>query len=176
MSLSDSLWAALRLWIPAPRWVAPPRRVSQVPGLICSRALLPATPESPDKCLLLASLPVSGFLRMGGLATLSLLTRPNRIRLRCGSRVRHCEASPVWISPPGTHRTTCRKSNYMVDSFHSTRSASLILAHPCVSMRFLILWEPPVAVGMAVTSHPPHRPVLAGTTAYGSYLGSTRPS
>src|SRR5258705_9755464 len=31
-----------------------------------------------------------------------------------------------------------------------------------------------VAVGMAVTSHPPHRPVLAGTTAYGSYLGSTR--
>src|ERR1700716_3372627 len=27
---------------------------------------------------------------------------------------------------------------------------------------------------MAVTSHPPHRPVLAGTTAYGSYLGSTR--
>ncbi len=31
-----------------------------------------------------------------------------------------------------------------------------------------------VAVGMAVTGHPPHRPVLAGTTAYGSYLGSTR--
>ena len=28
-----------------------------------------------------------------------------------------------------------------------------------------------VAVGMAVTDHPPHRPVLAGTTAYGSYLG-----
>ena len=28
-----------------------------------------------------------------------------------------------------------------------------------------------VAVGMAVTGHPPHRPVLAGTTAYGSYLG-----
>jgi hypothetical protein len=24
---------------------------------------------------------------------------------------------------------------------------------------------------MTVTSHPPHRPVLAGTTAYGSYLG-----
>ena len=24
---------------------------------------------------------------------------------------------------------------------------------------------------MAVTGHPPHRPVLAGTTAYGSYLG-----
>ncbi len=28
-----------------------------------------------------------------------------------------------------------------------------------------------VAVGMTVTGHPPHRPVLAGTTAYGSYLG-----
>jgi hypothetical protein len=28
-----------------------------------------------------------------------------------------------------------------------------------------------VAVGMAVAGHPPHRPVLAGTTAYGSYLG-----
>jgi hypothetical protein len=33
---------------------------------------------------------------------------------------------------------------------------------------------PSVAVEMAVASHPPHRPVLAGTTAYGSYLGSTR--
>lgn len=28
-----------------------------------------------------------------------------------------------------------------------------------------------VAVGMAVAGHPPHRPVLAGSTAYGSYLG-----
>src|SRR5580704_3707066 len=36
-----------------------------------------------------------------------------------------------WISPSSAHRATCRKSNYMVDSFHSTRSASLILAHPC---------------------------------------------
>ena len=40
-----------------------------------------------------------------------------------------------WISPSSAHRATCRKSNYMVDSFHSTRSASLVLAHPCVSMR-----------------------------------------
>src|ERR1700675_4305521 len=45
---------------------------------------------------------------------------------------------------------------------------------PCVSMRgFHLGGSWPVAVGMAVTSHPPHRPVLAGTTAYGSYLGST---
>ena len=28
-----------------------------------------------------------------------------------------------------------------------------------------------VAVGMAVTGHRPHRPVLAGTAAHGSYLG-----
>src|ERR1041385_4009565 len=31
--------------------------------------------------------------------------------------------------------------------------------------------RPSVAVGMAVPGHPPHRPVLAGTTAHGSYLG-----
>jgi hypothetical protein len=54
MSLSDSLWAAPRLWIPASRWVAPPRRVSQVPRLICPRALLPTTPESLDRCVLFA--------------------------------------------------------------------------------------------------------------------------
>jgi hypothetical protein len=63
---------------PSPR--LPPRRVSRVPALICPRAPLPTTPKSPDRCLLLASLPMSGFLRMGGLATLGLLTRPNRIR------------------------------------------------------------------------------------------------
>src|ERR1041385_6366433 len=31
--------------------------------------------------------------------------------------------------------------------------------------------RPTVAVGMAVPGHPPHRPVLAGTTAHGYYLG-----
>jgi hypothetical protein len=45
-----------------------------------------------------------------------------------------------WISPSSAHRATCRKSNYMVDSFHSTRSASLILAHPCAACGSFTRW------------------------------------
>jgi hypothetical protein len=50
----------------------PPRKVQQV--LTC--------------CLPVASLLVSGFILLGGLATFVFLTRPYRVHLRCGSRVR----------------------------------------------------------------------------------------
>ena len=37
----------MELCLPPERWLAPPRRVSQVPRLICPRVLSPSTPESP---------------------------------------------------------------------------------------------------------------------------------
>ena len=44
-----------------------------------STRAVPNHPGEPAKCLPVASLAVSGFVLRGGLATLTLLTRPNRV-------------------------------------------------------------------------------------------------
>src|SRR5262245_64286585 len=62
-------------------------RVSQVPRLICPHAPPPPTPKSPMAASPVARPPMSGFIRFDRLATLKRLTRLNRVRLRCGSRV-----------------------------------------------------------------------------------------
>jgi hypothetical protein len=48
----------------------------------------PNHPGRPGGCLPVASPPVAGFILVGGLATFVFLSRPNRVHLRCGSRVR----------------------------------------------------------------------------------------
>jgi len=47
----------------------------------------------------------------GGLATFHCITGPNRVRLRCGLRVRPGKASPVRITPTRACRATCRTGN-----------------------------------------------------------------
>ena len=89
MGLSDSRPEPLPgLCIPAGRWrrlPPPPRRVSQVPRLICPRALSPTTPEGPATALPVASPPVSGFITLWQTGHLQFcVTRPNRVRLRYG--------------------------------------------------------------------------------------------
>jgi hypothetical protein len=80
------------LFIPPARWsrhAAPPRRVSQVPRLICPRALSPSTPEGLAAALapcFTASVRLHPRGRTGHLQV--PLTRPNRVHLRYGSRVR----------------------------------------------------------------------------------------
>ena len=80
-----------RLCLPNARWSLslPPCRASQAPRLICPRALSPTTPEGPlaaYACCFTNGL--SGFILVGGLATFVFLSRPNRVHLRYGSRVR----------------------------------------------------------------------------------------
>ena len=88
-----------------------PDRASQAPRLIFPRALPPTTPEGPlaaYACCFPTGL--SGFILVGGLATFVFLSRPNRVHLRCGSRVRlPSSASPI----AGTHArsATCRTGN-----------------------------------------------------------------
>ena len=95
MSRSDSRpGPPLRLFIPPGRWprrvqAKPPRRVSQVPRLICPRALSPTTPEGPAAAsarYFAASIRLHPRGWIGHLQ--QPLTRPNRVRLRYGSRVR----------------------------------------------------------------------------------------
>ena len=73
---------------------------------------------------------ITGFILVGGLATFRFLTRPNRVHLRCGSRVCPYQGFARWIA-----RISCslgymyEQAIYMVNTFQFTRSARLILAH-----------------------------------------------
>ena len=108
----------------------PPRWVSQVPRLIFPRALSPTTPGGPMAAF------VRFFTTGGGLHhslagwPLSIcVTRPNRVHLRYGSRVRSTGLRPFGLlrGPPAplpAERTINR-----VTSFQVTRSARLSLAH-----------------------------------------------
>ena len=97
MGLSDSLPGRATVMSSRRALVAslPPGRASQVPRLIFPRALPPTTPEGPATACPLLPHRLSGFILVGGLATFVFLTRPNRVHLRYGSRVR----LPSFASP-----------------------------------------------------------------------------
>jgi len=92
MSLSDSRQDHYGSYVFPPRIARFPAlsgRASQAPRLILPRALSPTTPEGPlaaYACCFTNGL--SGFTLVGRLATFIFLSRPNRVHLRYGSRVR----------------------------------------------------------------------------------------
>ena len=92
--LSVTLWATSRLWIPVARWLCATQEGFPGSSADLSTRAAPIHPGRPGECLPVASPPVSGFILVGGLATFVFLSRPNRVHLRCGSRVRPCHASP----------------------------------------------------------------------------------
>jgi hypothetical protein len=107
-----------------------PDRASQAPRLIIPRALSPTTPEGPlaaYACCFTNGL--SGFILVGGLATFVFLSRPNRVHLRYGSRVR-LTSPPAPLLGLALIRLRAEQAIYTVNSFQFTRSARLILAYP----------------------------------------------
>ena len=89
------------LCLPPGRWFAPPCRVSQVPRLICPRALSPSTPESPRAAFAHCFTPgvrLHPIRRTGHFPF--ALTGPKRVRLRYGSRVRLPELRQSDCSSP----------------------------------------------------------------------------
>ena len=107
----------------------PPCRVSQVPRLIYPRALSPTTPESPAAALPVASPPVAGSSSSADWPPSGCVTRPNRVRLRCGSRVRLTGFRRTDRSIPRLLRLHVERAIYMVNSFQFTRSARLSLVY-----------------------------------------------
>ena len=64
----------------------------------------------------------------GGLATFIFVTRPNRVRLRYGSRLRPGKASPAGLLRPALAGLLVERVIYKVNSSQFTRSARLVLA------------------------------------------------
>jgi hypothetical protein len=80
------------------------RKASQVPRADLSSRAAHNHRGDPDRCLLVSSRPMAGFILFGGLLRPVFPTRPNRVRLRCGSRVRPHEASTLRVSPHAARR------------------------------------------------------------------------
>jgi len=106
MSRSDSRpRPSLELFIPPERWSphrigVPPRRVSQVPGLIRLRAPSPTTPRSPAvACAHCFTAGVRFPLRPKIDHFPFALTRPKRVHLRYGSRIRRSRLRPAELLP-----------------------------------------------------------------------------
>ena len=108
--------------VPSP----PPCRLSQVPRLICPRALSPTTPGGPmaacTRCFTIGS---GLHHSLAGWPRSTSVTRPNRVRLRYGSRVRSAGLRHVPPAPLPAERAICR-----ITTFQVIRSARLILALP----------------------------------------------
>jgi hypothetical protein len=108
---------------------AAPRRVSQVPRLICPCALPPLTPGSPATAFTPCF--IAGVRLHPYQADCPL---PSRNEAETGSLALRLAGSPFEASPNGLPRPTLdwlhvEWAIYMVSSFHLTRSARLGLAH-----------------------------------------------
>ena len=110
--------------------IPPPRWASRVLRLIFPRALSPTTPGGPMAAYT-RFFTIGGGLHhsSAGRPLSSCVTRPNRVHLRYGSRVRSAGLRPFGLlrrppAPLPAERTINR-----VTSFQVTRSARLGLAH-----------------------------------------------
>src|SRR5215472_7553593 len=93
-----------------------------------------AAPNHPGRsddclCLLLRHRSCLASSKSGGLATFVFLSRPNRVHLRYGSRVRLPSPTAPLLRLTLV-RLHAEQAIYMVNSFQFTRSARLILAYP----------------------------------------------
>ncbi len=143
MSRSDSRPSRLRVMY-SPQALAclhrPLRRVSQVPRLICPRAPSPSTPESPVVALALYFTTGSRLRHVWQLGGSHLiLTRPNRFRLRYGSRVRLARLRVTDCSVPrglgyllnGQLQGKLLSAYKISQAFPGTRYIKTHVCHPC---------------------------------------------
>jgi len=118
-----------RLCFPAACWLCATQEGLPGSSTDLSTRAAPYHPGKPSGCLPVASPPVSGFILVGGLATSVFLSRPNRVHLRCGSRVRPCQCFARWVSPSRARWATCRTGNLHGELLSVHKSARLILAY-----------------------------------------------
>ena len=106
------------------------RRASQVPPLFFRHTPSPYTPESPEAALTHFFAFGAGFTICGRLATLTCLSRPDRVRSRYGLRLCRPRLRRAGLPRPALGWLHVCREIHMVNSFQFTRSARFILAHP----------------------------------------------
>jgi len=132
----------------------PPRWVSQVPRLIYPRALSPTTPGGPMAASARFFTIGSGLHHSSAGWPLSIcVTRPNRVHLRYGSRVRSAGLRPFGLlrGPPAP--LPAERAINRVTSFQVTRSARLSLAHRGRKSGQAIIIDRYPSAGKAAVSH-----------------------
>jgi len=104
-----------------------PRQVSQVPRRICRHPPSPFTPESPIAAHAHCFAVGAGFTQSGGLATLTLVTRPNRVHAYYALRLTPLLPwAPTKRSPSQPPRSLHgERALTMVSTFQLTRFARL---------------------------------------------------
>ena len=104
-----------------------------------STRAVPNHPGRSDDCirLLLRHRSCLASSKSGGLATFIFLSRPNRVHLRYGSRVR-LASPPVPLLELALTRLRAEQAIYTVNSFQFTRSTRLILAYPTNGRRAML--------------------------------------
>ncbi len=110
----------------------PPRRVSQVPRLICPRVLSPFTPGSPAGAGGSLDSPAGGRLHryLAGWPSSISVTRPKRVHafaLRPAGLLRGASTAGLLPTPPAS--LPVERAIDWITTFQVTRSARLILAH-----------------------------------------------
>ena len=125
ITAASPVMSSRRAWLAFARHRAGPPRL--LDGSFHARC--PQPPRKVPWLLLPVASPrvLSGFILVGGLAPFVFLSRPNRVHLRYGSRVRLPTPAPsLGLALVRLH---AEQAIYMVNSFPFTRSARLILAY-----------------------------------------------
>src|SRR6516162_495691 len=141
MGLSDSLPGRPAVMYSHGALVASASARQGLPGSSAdlSTRAVPNHPGRSDGCirLLLRHRSCLASSKSGGLATFVFLSRPNRVHLRYGSRVRLAsqpapllELAPAWLR--------VEQAIYTMNSFQFIRSTRLILAYPTSGRRTML--------------------------------------
>ena len=130
----------MRLFVPTPVQGVRPQHVGLLRLLTAlSTRAAPYHPGGSDDGLLVAPPVRAGFTKIGRLTILNFISRPNWVRVSCGSRRAPLEASAVPYGWTLLHRLRVHKI-YTTGSFHPVRVVRLRLTHQYyIDMKFFLV-------------------------------------
>ena len=120
-----------------------------------STRAVPNHPGRSDGCirLLLRHRSCLASSKSGGLATFVFLSRPNRVHLRYGSRVR-LASPPAPLLELAPARLRVEQAIYTMNSFQFIRSTRLLLAYPTSGRRTVLAFPRTTSIADSPYFHP----------------------
>jgi len=182
MGLSDSLPGRPAVMYSHGALVASASARQGLPGSSAdlSTRAVPNHPGRSDGCirLLLRHRSCLASSKSGGLATFVFLSRPNRVHLRYGSRVR-LASPPAPLLELAPARLRVEQAIYTMNSFQFIRSTRLLLAYPTSgrrTVRFLQQLPSPTRLLPSALFCGVLTPVPAGCSQFGTGAAVSEPN